>query len=110
MSKGSWQVTARVWQICDFPVRNSPKISVMEPVSMPPARRVSSCLEPVVMDINSARRSCMSVAVVKPIGTILFAVESLAQRHKKMIIHPNLQQGILKPFAPISPSLAPTLS
>ncbi len=69
MSKGSWQVTARVWQICDFPVRNSPNISVTEPVSMPPASRVSSCLEPVVMEMSSERRWCISVAVVKPMGT-----------------------------------------
>ena len=56
-------------------MRNSPKISVTEPVSMPPARRVSSCLEPVVMEISSERRRCISVAVVKPIGTSLDAVE-----------------------------------
>ena len=40
---------------------------------MPPARRVSSCLEPVVMDISSERRWCISVAVVKPMGTSLEA-------------------------------------
>ena len=73
MSNGSWQVTARVWQIWLLPVRNSPKISVTEPVSMPPARRVSSCFEPVVIEINSLRRWCISVAVVKPIGTSLEA-------------------------------------
>ena len=73
ISKGSWQVTARVWQIWDFPVRNSPKISVTEPVSMPPAKSVSSCLEPVVMEMSSERRWCISVAVVKPIGTSLDA-------------------------------------
>ena len=56
-------------------MRNSPKISVTEPVSMPPARRVSSCLEPVVIEISSERRRCISVAVVKPIGTSLDAVE-----------------------------------
>ena len=42
---------------------------------MPPARRVSSCLEPVVMEISSERRRCISVAVVKPIGTSLDAGE-----------------------------------
>ena len=56
-------------------MRNSPKISVTDPVSMPPARRVSSCLEPVVMEISSERRRCISVAVVKPIGTSLDAGE-----------------------------------
>ena len=55
-------------------MRNSPKISVTEPVSMPPARRVSSCLEPVVMEMSSERRRCISVAVVKPMGTSLEAV------------------------------------
>ena len=54
-------------------MRNSPKISVTEPVSMPPARSVSSCLEPVVMEISSDRRWCISVAVVKPMGTSLEA-------------------------------------
>lgn len=33
-----WHVTHSVWQSCVFPVRNSPKSSVMEPVSMPPAQ------------------------------------------------------------------------
>lgn len=32
----TWQVTASVWQSWVFPVRNSPKISVMDPVSIPP--------------------------------------------------------------------------
>lgn len=45
----------------------------MEPVSMPPARRVSSCFEPVVMEMSSLRRWCISVAVVKPMGTSLVA-------------------------------------
>ena len=40
---------------------------------MPPASRVSSCLEPVVMEISSERRWCISVAVVKPMGTSLEA-------------------------------------
>ena len=40
---------------------------------MPPARRVSSCLEPVVMEMSSERRWCISVAVVKPMGTSLDA-------------------------------------
>ena len=40
---------------------------------MPPARRVSSCLEPVVMEMSSERRWCISVAVVKPMGTSLEA-------------------------------------
>ncbi len=80
MSKGSWHVTASVWQIWDFPVRNSPKISVTEPVSTPPARRVSSCLEPVVMEMSSERRWCISVAVVKPIGTSLDADGLTSQR------------------------------
>ena len=69
MSNGSWHVTARVWHIWLLPVLNSPNISVMEPVSTPPARSVSSCFEPVVMDISSLRRWCISVAVVNPIGT-----------------------------------------
>lgn len=32
----AWHETARWWQSCVFPVRNSPYISVMEPVSRPP--------------------------------------------------------------------------
>ena len=42
---------------------------------MPPASRVSSCLEPVVMEMSSERRWCISVAVVKPMGTSLEAVK-----------------------------------
>lgn len=34
----TWQVTASVWHNWVFPVRNSPNISVMEPVSIPPAK------------------------------------------------------------------------
>jgi hypothetical protein len=34
----TWQVTASVWHICVFPVRNSPYISVMAPLSMPPGK------------------------------------------------------------------------
>ena len=41
---------------------------------MPPASKVSSCLDPVVMEISSERRWCISVAVVKPMGTSLEAV------------------------------------
>ena len=50
---------------------------MIEPVSMPPARRVSRVFEPVVMEINSLRRWCISVAVVNPIGTNLEAEHSL---------------------------------
>ena len=32
----TWQVTASVWQIWVFPVLNSPNISVIDPVSIPP--------------------------------------------------------------------------
>lgn len=58
-----------MWQIWLFPVLNSPKISVTEPVSIPPAKSVSSCLDPVVIEMSSLRLWCISVAVVKPIGT-----------------------------------------
>jgi hypothetical protein len=34
-----WQVTHSVWQICVLPVRNSPNISVILPVSIPPGRQ-----------------------------------------------------------------------
>ena len=37
----TWQVTASVWHSWVFPVRNSPNISVMEPVSIPPAGQMS---------------------------------------------------------------------
>lgn len=33
----TWHVTQSVWHSCVFPQRNSPYISVMDPVSMPPA-------------------------------------------------------------------------
>lgn len=62
-------------------MRNSPNTSVMEPVSIPPARSVSSCLEPVVMEISSLRRWCISVAVVKPIGTSLLARYHNSRQH-----------------------------
>ena len=42
-------VTASVIASCVFPVRNSPTISVTTPVSMPPLRRLSSSVLPVVM-------------------------------------------------------------
>ena len=45
----------------------------MEPVSIPPPRRASSCFDPVVTHINSERRIWNSVAVVNPIGTSLDA-------------------------------------
>jgi len=38
----TWQVTASVWQICVFPVRNSPNISVILPVSIPPPSSLSN--------------------------------------------------------------------
>ena len=38
----TWQVTARVWHIWVFPVRNSPNISVILPVSTPPPSSLSS--------------------------------------------------------------------
>lgn len=41
---------------------------------MPPPRSVSSRLEPVVMEMSSLRRACISVAVVNPIGTNLAAI------------------------------------
>lgn len=43
---------------------------------MPPASSVSSCLDPVVIEISSLRRWCISVAVVKPMGTSLDASAS----------------------------------
>ncbi|KAE9533850.1 hypothetical protein AGLY_008929, partial [Aphis glycines] len=42
------KVTAKVWQICVLPVLNSPNISVIEPVSIPPPNRRSNSFEPVV--------------------------------------------------------------
>lgn len=94
----TWQVTASVWHNWVFPVRNSPNISVMEPVSIPPAQKqrldfflmdpsawgrqderdppcssLSSSLEPVEIWMISALLWWNSVAVVKPIGTSLAA-------------------------------------
>ena len=65
----TWHVTASVWHIWVFPVRNSPKISVIEPVSIPPPRSLSSSFDPVVTWTISDRFWWNSVAVVKPIGT-----------------------------------------
>jgi len=36
----TWQVTANVWHNCVLPVLNSPKISVIEPVSKPPNKNI----------------------------------------------------------------------
>lgn len=69
----TWHVTASVWQSCVFPVRNSPNISVIEPVSMPLFSNLSSSLEPVVIWMISDRFWWNSVAVVNPIGTSLMA-------------------------------------
>ena len=41
------EVPYSVWHSCDLPVRNSPKSSVIEPVSIPPCRILSSSFEPV---------------------------------------------------------------
>ena len=49
MSVGSWAVTQRVCASCVFPVRNSPKISVILIVSIPPPRSVSKSELPVVI-------------------------------------------------------------
>ena len=40
MKHNTWQVTANVWHICVFPVLNSPNISVIEPVSIPPMKEI----------------------------------------------------------------------
>ena len=45
----------------------------MEPVSIPPWRRVSTALEPVEMLIMFSRWDAISVAVVNPMGIIFFA-------------------------------------
>ena len=42
----TWHVTARVWHSCVLPVLNSPNISVMEPVSIPPCNSLSNSFEP----------------------------------------------------------------
>lgn len=52
MSVGSCAVTQRVCASWVFPVRNSPKISVILIVSIPPPRRVSSSELPVVILIT----------------------------------------------------------
>jgi len=46
---------------------------------MPLARSVSRVFKPVVMEINSLRRWCISVAVVNPIGTNLEAEHGLLE-------------------------------
>ena len=66
-------VTQSVWQICVFPVRNSPYSSVIDPVSMPPINKVSRAEEPVDKEIIDSRYVAISVAVVKPMGTIFLA-------------------------------------
>ena len=49
---GNWHVTHKVWQIYVFPVLNSPNISVIDPVSMPPPNNWSRDYEPVDNLIN----------------------------------------------------------
>lgn len=90
---GNWHVTASVWHNCDFPVLNSPKSSVIAPVSIPPRNKggqrvlikvcihqprlppksASSCFDPVVICTSSERRACTSVALWNPRGTIFCA-------------------------------------
>ena len=48
------------------PVANSPKISVIDPVSTPPCNIWSRFLLPVVIRTISARRACKVVAVTNP--------------------------------------------
>lgn len=67
-------MTASVWHICVFPVLNSPKISVIDPVSRPPPRSLSSSEDPVVTVMISDRRWWYSVAVENPIGTSFAAM------------------------------------
>lgn len=66
---GNWHVTANVWHNCVLPVRNSPKTSVIDPVSMPPPSNLSNSREPLVSWMISERFWWNSVAVVNPIGT-----------------------------------------
>lgn len=66
-------MTANVKHNWVFPVRNSPNISVMLPVSIPPPSSLSSSLDPVVTWTSSARFWWYSVAVEKPIGTNFWA-------------------------------------
>ena len=76
------------------PVRNSPKSSVMDPVSKPPFNNLSSSFDPVVIWeknyknishrirfqistwIICDRFRCISVAVVKPVGTFIIGLGS----------------------------------
>lgn len=69
----TWQVTAKVWQICVLPVLNSPNISVIEPVSIPPPNRRSNSFDPVVNWMISDLLRWNIVAEVKPSGTIFDA-------------------------------------
>lgn len=73
---GNWHVTANVWHNCVLPVRNSPNISVIEPVSRPPPSNLSNSREPDVRNTISARLWWKSVADRKPIGTYLPASSS----------------------------------
>lgn len=66
---GNWHVTANVWHNCVLPVRNSPNISVIEPVSMPPPSNLSSSREPDVRYTISALLWWKSDADKNPIGT-----------------------------------------
>mmetsp|Transcript_119745 Transcript_119745/g.344091 ORF Transcript_119745/g.344091 Transcript_119745/m.344091 type:complete len:237 (-) Transcript_119745:16-726(-) len=69
LSMGNWQATQSVWQSCVFPQRNSPKISVICPVSMPPPRRPSSCADPVVICTMFLRICNISAALTIRMGT-----------------------------------------
>ena len=52
---------------------NSPNSSVILPVSMPPFNSLSSSLDPVVTWMICDLFRCISVAVVKPVGTSFMA-------------------------------------
>lgn len=49
---GNWHVTAIVWHNWDLPVRNSPNNSVIDPVSIPPFKSLSSSFDPVVICVQ----------------------------------------------------------
>ena len=67
VSTGSWHVTQSVWHNCVFPVRNSPKTSVMEHVSTPPPSSAFSSAHPVDKKRTLLRNSANSVADIKPV-------------------------------------------
>ncbi len=73
-SIGSWHVTASVWQSCVLPVLNSPNISVMDPVSMPPCESKQASKKQEEEEREEAARSMKKKKEVEVVSFILLCL------------------------------------